>query len=855
MKLKSVLLRWYKSFHLNYRGEFQKGEKQTYRPWNVMSPSYAGADVFPFIEIPIEDDITTVVGANESGKSHLLNAITKVVRGCGIDPSDAFERTDLCHYAGVRTRNVEAWPNVGLQFTVESDTEATAIANAIGTQTNAASFNSGSTFALILAPDDKGKIAQLFLEPNLQAFALDSHQLDAVRVLLPSVQFIDSKALLASQIPLARLIAAYGDTEFSGIGLLDRRAVEQAAGQIQSLTPPPSQQPTPADYPTKLEAIKKSLLALVGDPPSSNSLEMLLFKEILGINVETLKYLYHLTSANRGYVEGQIAKWNEEINDRLNLSHFWSQDEQFSLTVNYKDAVVYFEIHDKTDSIYTFDERSSGLKFFLSYYIQAKAMEMSSRNRNSIILMDEPDSALSILGQRNLLAVFESLVSPESSNQTCQLIYTTHSPYLINRNFPRRIRVVKKEDAEEGTQYIEQARARRYEPVRTALGIDSAPSLFLGADNILLEGPTDQFLLTELIRVFATPMNVGEFLDLNAVVIVSADGVGNIQNVLEQSRWADEPIPPTAVLVDSDKAAAEVIDNISNPKGKKPLIDRSFVAAVGELVKPFSNSAAIVTSEDLVPRAIYAAAISAYIKRWLPDTVKSHAADINSTLGEATFGKDGLVEATKSLFKKVRPEFGTDFDKMGVLQEVVLIAQSRLPSLKTDQDLTDLRRNVISLCDWLRDALARSRAVTAKYSTTQAVKRIIHDFNRLNKDNVPVTALQKLFRRLEREVAPIGLDGEHFLHTITQYLTDMEKLRAAGQTRIVGVKWQEWRTRIDAIKSNPLAAEPPTQTTVAQTAPAAPSQSTTAPHSVDGAPAKSDREDTVAVQHSASPAS
>jgi predicted ATP-dependent endonuclease of OLD family len=213
--------------------------------------------------------------------------------------------------------------------------------------------------------------------------------------------------------------------------------------------------------------------------------------------------------------------------------------------VNYKDGVLYFEIRDKTDSIYTFSERSSGLRFFLSYYIQAKAMERTSRNHNAIVLMDEPDSALSIVGQRNLLAVFESLVSPESSDQTCQLIYTTHSPYLINRNFPRRLRVVKKEDAEQGTQYIEQARARRYEPVRTALGIDSAPRLFLGSDNILTEGPTDQYLLTELIRVFATPQNVGEFLDLNALEVVSADGVGNIENVLDQSHWADEPIPPT----------------------------------------------------------------------------------------------------------------------------------------------------------------------------------------------------------------------------------------------------------------------------------------------------------------------
>jgi hypothetical protein len=490
----------------------------------------------------------------------------------------------------------------------------------------------------------------------------------------------------------------------------------------------------------------------------------------------------------------------------LNLAHFWREDDQFSLRVNYKDGVVYFEIHDKTDSIYTFRERSSGLKFFLSYYIQAKAMEMSSRNRNSIILMDEPDAALSILGQRNLLAVFESLISPESSSQTCQLIYTTHSPYLINRNFPRRIRVVKKEDAEEGTQYIEQARARRYEPVRTALGIDSAPSLFLGTDNILLEGPTDQFLLVELIRAFATPSNVGEFLDLNTVVAVSADGVGNIPNVLEQSRWADEPIPPTVIVTDSDKPAAEIVEQVSRIRGSgRPLIDRDFVRMIGELVRPFGKNAAITTSEDIVPRSLYLKALHAYFHKWMPETMKLQAKAIEDALASEEFGKEGHVASTKAIFRKVKPELEGDFDKMGVLQEVIALVANQLED-ENDGETKQLRINIITICDFIREALTKSRAVTAKYSTTQAVKRIIHDFNRLNKDNVPITTLQKLFRRLEREIAPIGSDGEGCLRVITTYLGELGDLRSAGQDRVVKEKWAEWRERIDRIKKNPLTA-------------------------------------------------
>ena len=238
MKLKKVLLRWYKSFHLNYRGISEKGETTAWRPWNKMSPSYAPSDEFPFIEIPVEGDITTIVGANESGKSHLLNAITKVVRGTGIDEKDAFVRTDLCHFAGVRTRNVEAWPNIGLQFSIESDDEFNKINAVVAGTIAVAGQVTPRSFALVLAPDeDDTKPAHLFIEPNDQAILLDVSQLKELRKLLPSVQFIDSHALLASEIPLARLIAAYGDASFAGIGLLDRHAVEEAAKEVQGLTP------------------------------------------------------------------------------------------------------------------------------------------------------------------------------------------------------------------------------------------------------------------------------------------------------------------------------------------------------------------------------------------------------------------------------------------------------------------------------------------------------------------------------------------------------------------------------------------------------------------------------------------
>ena len=64
-----------------------------------------------------------------------------------------------------------------------------------------ATHSDAPTFTFIIEPLDeqaaKAK-AYLYIEPNPQAFPLSAKQLEKLRSLLPSVEFIDSRALLAS---------------------------------------------------------------------------------------------------------------------------------------------------------------------------------------------------------------------------------------------------------------------------------------------------------------------------------------------------------------------------------------------------------------------------------------------------------------------------------------------------------------------------------------------------------------------------------------------------------------------------------------------------------------------------------
>ncbi|MCL6251690.1 ATP-binding protein, partial [Altererythrobacter sp. KTW20L] len=81
------------------------------------------------------------------------------------------------------------------------------------------------------------------------------------------------------------------------------------------------------------------------------------------------------------------------------------------------------------------EDRSTGLQWFLSFYL-VFLVESRGEHRNAILLLDEPGLSLHPLAQRDLSLFFENLA------QTNQLIYTTHSPFLVDADSLDRARKV-----------------------------------------------------------------------------------------------------------------------------------------------------------------------------------------------------------------------------------------------------------------------------------------------------------------------------------------------------------------------------------------------------------------------------
>lgn len=138
-------------------------------------------------------------------------------------------------------------------------------------------------------------------------------------------------------------------------------------------------------------------------------------------------------------------------------------------------------------------QRSKGLIWFLSFWIELNAQ--NADNRELIILADEPGLYLHVKAQADILQLFKKL-----SNQGHQIIYTTHSPNLIESEKLNRIKLVLN-DPKEGTiletvttsKIDTQNKQDALQPVANAIGFSVSDFALSSPKNVILEGVSDYF--------------------------------------------------------------------------------------------------------------------------------------------------------------------------------------------------------------------------------------------------------------------------------------------------------------------------------------------------------------------------
>lgn len=204
--------------------------------------------------------------------------------------------------------------------------------------------------------------------------------------------------------------------------------------------------------------------------------------------------------------------------------------------------------------------RSRGLQWFFSFFL-VFLVETKEEHNNTILLLDEPGLSLHPIAQYDLAKFFKKL------SEDNQLVYTSHSPFLVDMDNLANVKAVYVDSVTGRTKvssnlrYNETDAEKSIYPVHAALGLTVSDTLLLGCKPILVEGPSDQIYLS-LIKRFL--IGNGNLKYSKEIVFIPTGGVKGMSPVskLVSSRDNDLPI----VLLDSDKAGDDFQKQLKSGK-------------------------------------------------------------------------------------------------------------------------------------------------------------------------------------------------------------------------------------------------------------------------------------------------
>ena len=279
------------------------------------------------------------------------------------------------------------------------------------------------------------------------------------------------------------------------------------------------------------------------------------FVKLIGIEAnDFLSAIRNGMGATQNSMRRRIQKAVDEIINN-GFNEFY-QTEKITVIADFNGDSVSFSVESGEGEAMFLSERSNGLRWYLDTYIDAQSHDI--KDRNVLYLLDEPGTSLHVNAQKELLNLFAHLVSKGN-----QVVYTTHSPYMLNieREGLHRIRAITK-SADGYTRIYKTAYDPRIAPssqqdtltpVVGALGMNLSDTFGPAKDklNIITEGMSDYIYLTTMAKVLD--------IETDKFVIIPSVGATNcikISSILHG--WGC----PYVVLFDYDTKGAEAGEHL-----------------------------------------------------------------------------------------------------------------------------------------------------------------------------------------------------------------------------------------------------------------------------------------------------
>jgi predicted ATPase len=327
------------------------------------------------------------------------------------------------------------------------------------------------------------------------------------------------------------------------------------------------------------------------------------------------------------------------------FNNWWKQHEtsyRFQFTLDGEYFRIWVEDKRNTAPI-ELENRSAGLQWFLGFFVTF-LVESEDAHRNAILLLDEPGVTLHPTAQNDLIQFFKSL------GELNQILYTTHSPFLIdNQNIENVVAAYLTEKGETkitrdlGEAGKKTTKKNSVYPVHAALGLSVANTFLADAKPIFVEGPSDQLLLSGMLAALRRL----KVFPINEPFFVPFGGVTSLAPMVRLLAATGEKMFP--VLLDADEAGRKMAADLKNGmyqnnKDQVTLVSVASPKKEAEL-------------EDLVPLAIFNDALERYFSIHRDGTpYQPLAADTLSYVDhvESQDAGDWKVEAAKNIKSRLK---------------------------------------------------------------------------------------------------------------------------------------------------------------------------------------------------------
>lgn len=465
------------------------------------------------INVDLDKKVTILLGANDHGKSNILRALCCLNTGQSIKDDE-------------RNWDSEGQPSISYEFSLSSE-ELKAFKDVLAKLLDASTLESADEVAAAAADSTSAATVPNTLGPATNSRTDDDSEEE------PELEHLAKLKELRARTTDRILFSRVGvDTELMFEEMPWNEVPEQLSEFLEQRLPRVELfQPTAG-------TLQDSVTAEQIGTEEFEFLQGVFF--YAGLNPIDCKSLFVQNDATERRLDTASKQLDSE------LRRIWAQGVDLGLQ---------FELRHRTGSIEflandpavrsrktRMSKRSAGVTQFFRLSMVLHARRRKHEANSYIFLFDEPGIYLHPKGQKDLMQVFEQL-----SSET-QIIYATHSLFLLNQNYPERHRLIVRD--ERGTKVDQKPYRANWRLATDALGVQLTANILFSPSVLLVEGDSDPLYIYELFR----QLNRMDALDADANMlgVYSFERLSNLRYLLQTFArgYRDSKV---AVLCDGDK--------------------------------------------------------------------------------------------------------------------------------------------------------------------------------------------------------------------------------------------------------------------------------------------------------------